>query len=525
MALSPVDREQPTISINPTYYMHCVSSCETRTSYVPCRQLLLTVWAGHVTINILPDDVLLLIFHFDRVTYLDGVKGVDRLDPSWRWHRLVHVCRRWRSVVFASPNFLHLKLVCRPRTPVGLLGIWPPLPITIKNTNSLRIPETYDFDAALVHHNRVCEVDLRLTRLQMQQLASAMQKQFPALTDLALCYTGRSYHDYGPAPALPDGFLGGSAPRLQSLKLDFILFPALPKLLLSTTDLARLTLWNIPPGNSSFEAMVNSLAGLAKLKYLTVRFEYFVPLESRRPPPPTRTVLPALTMLNFGGSSECLEDLVAWIDAPLLDSITITFFHQFIYDISQLARFIRRTVMFEVLNEAREAHVDITFNYVHVEAFPQTRSFDGRFKLKISCEHLDWEDSHLRLSSLAPVFTSFFPSIYTVKHLYIHGSRYLPSLLRRYTENMEWLDFFNSFTAVKNLYIIEEFAQCIAAALQELVVERATNVLPALEGIFLEELEPSKSGPVKEAIGQFVAARRLLGHPVALSTWKTEYTK
>jgi hypothetical protein len=50
-----------------------VSSCDKRTSYVPCLQLLLTVWAGRVTINILPDDVLLLIFHFDRVIYLDGL--------------------------------------------------------------------------------------------------------------------------------------------------------------------------------------------------------------------------------------------------------------------------------------------------------------------------------------------------------------------------------------------------------------------------------------------------------------------
>ena len=68
-------REQPIISIHPTYYtVHHVSSCDKRTSYVPCLQLLLTVWAGRVTINILPDDVLLLIFHFDRVTYLDRLR-------------------------------------------------------------------------------------------------------------------------------------------------------------------------------------------------------------------------------------------------------------------------------------------------------------------------------------------------------------------------------------------------------------------------------------------------------------------
>ena len=37
-----------------------------RTSFVSCLQLLLTMWAGHVTIDILPDDVLLCIFYFIR---------------------------------------------------------------------------------------------------------------------------------------------------------------------------------------------------------------------------------------------------------------------------------------------------------------------------------------------------------------------------------------------------------------------------------------------------------------------------
>ena len=151
------------------------------------------------------------------------------------------MCQRWRSVVFASPNFLDLRLVCGPRTRVELTGIWPPLPIIIRNMVDLPMPEDYDFDAAIVHPNRVCEIDLlHLTSSQLQRLASAMQEQFPALIHLML-----DFADYysRPAPALPDGFLGGSAPRLQSLRLHSIPFPALPKLLLSATDLVHLTLW------------------------------------------------------------------------------------------------------------------------------------------------------------------------------------------------------------------------------------------------------------------------------------------
>ena len=49
------------------------------------------------------------------------------------------------------------------------------------------------------------------------------------------------------------------------------------------------------------------------------------------------------------------------------------------------------------------------------------------------------------------------------------------------------------------------------------VGERAIEVLPALQSLFLEELHPS--GPVEEAIGKFVAARQLAGHLIIVSHW------
>jgi hypothetical protein len=100
-----------------THRSHHVSSCDERMSYVLCLQLVLTLWAGRVTvtINVLPDDVLLIIFLFDRLTFLDG-RGGRTWGQHWRWQRLVHVCRRWRSLTFSSPKFLDLKLTCLPNT-------------------------------------------------------------------------------------------------------------------------------------------------------------------------------------------------------------------------------------------------------------------------------------------------------------------------------------------------------------------------------------------------------------------------
>jgi len=81
-------------------------------------------------------------------------------------------------------------------------------------------------------------------------------------------------------------------------------------------------------------------------------------------------------------------------------------------------------------------------------------------------------------------------------------------------ENALWLEFLLPFPAVKDLYLSKDFAPGIAAALQEIV---GTEVLPSLQNIFVEGLEPS--GPFQEDVGQFVAARELSGHPITISVW------
>jgi hypothetical protein len=469
-----------------------------------------------VTINVLPDEVLLLIFHFDRVIYYED--GNLRLDPSWQWHRLVHVCQKWRSVVFGSPNFLDLTLVCHPTTPMELTGIWPPFLIIIADVLDRYISEDYDFDAAIAYHNRLCEINLiQLERVQLQRLASAMmQVQFPALIHLSLELDSRAYL----GPALPDEFLSGSVPCLQSLQLHSIKFPGLPKLLLSVTHLVSLALFNIPnAGYFSPEAIVTGLAVLANLKFLIIdfgfEFEYllyrFDP-EPRRLPLPTRTVLPALTHFEFQGTGQYLDDLVARIDAPLLDFISITFIHGLIFDTPQLTRFMRRTTRIQALNETHvHFYYDSDFSRcgVQVEPFPPTRTFDRKSRLKVI-----YKESDGLLSSLAQICTSFIPPISIVEHLYIYG---LPEW-RDNAEELQWLDIFHPFKAAKNLYVTQRFARFIALALQDLVGERVTCVLPALESIFLEGFYPL--GPIGLSIRPFFVARQLIGHPVAVSRWE-----
>ena len=151
------------------------------------------------------------------------------------WHRLVHVCRKWRDVAFGSPRRLNLRLYCTHTTPVRkMLHIWPVLPIV------LSVPRykwrcADDLIAALEHNDRICQMYFqKLPRLLFETISAAMEQPFPALTRLVLLAGN-------PVPVLPDSFLGGSAPQLQRLCLSGIPFPGLPKLLLSATRLTDLS--------------------------------------------------------------------------------------------------------------------------------------------------------------------------------------------------------------------------------------------------------------------------------------------
>ena len=81
----------------------------------------------------------------------------------------------------------------------------------------------------------------------------------------------------------------------------------------------------------------------------------------------------------------------------------------------------------------------------------------------------------------------------------------------------QWLELFNPFATVKNLYLHRNFLPRIVPTLQELVGERVTEVLPNLQSIFLDCLQEPESVP--EAMQQFIAARQLSDRPIAISYW------
>jgi hypothetical protein len=95
---------------------------------------------------------------------------------------------------------------------------------------------------------------------------------------------------------------------------------------------------------------------------------------------------------------------------------------------------------------------------------------------------------------------------------------FLNSQPNRTEYNRLWLEVFRLFTAVKNLYLPSETSPCVSSALHDLVEKgRTTEVLPALRKIILEGLDWERMARIRDKIEQFVAARRVAGHTIAIS--------
>jgi hypothetical protein len=258
--------------------------------------------------------------------------------------------------------------------------------------------------------------------------------------------------------------------------------------------------------------MVTALSTLTVLGSLDLEFQSprsHPDQASRRPPPPTRIVLPALTEFRFKGVCEYLDDLVARIDAPQLIYLKITFFNDILFDAPQFIQFISRT---PTLKAVENAHVVFGYHTACVNSSSQT----SRYEVGFSCKELDWQ-----VSSLEQICASHLAPLSTLEDLYIYERLYgLQPDWQDNIENTLWLELLHPFTSVKNLYLSKEFAPRIVAALQELVGGRTTEVLPTLQNIFLEEIQPA--GRVQEDIGRFVGARQLSGHSITVSHWQRD---
>jgi len=466
-----------------------------------------------VTMGTLPDDILLKIFK----TSIDGIESYFkfRFSPSEEWHALVHVCRRWRNLVFTSPRHLNLVLLCWSpnRSAKEMLDIWPELPISVHHFHPSR-QAADDVVAVLKLNHRVSGIRLaHPTNTAWETFAPLMQHSFPALTHLWV-------ESYSPKQ-ISRSFLGGSAPSLRDLVMIAVPFPALPELLLSATNLVRLWLDQISPsGYISPQAMVTSLSTLTRLESLSVTF--LVPRDRpesvpdravRIPPPHPRILLPSLTYLRLQGSSDYVEDFLAQIDTPLLESVQITLFSLDVLEVSELAKFVRRA---DKLLLAHQAKVTFMSDSISIRLSPKSalRPLPPKtLELDLICPQ-----STLRRSYLAQCCASCLPTLSPFESLRIVVSVYDPRQDPIFNPDPQWLELLRLFDTVKKLYLSTYVAPRVAQILRRFSAEQVMEVLPTLENVFISSDE--LLGPVKEVLSEFADARQLAGHPLCIDGWE-----
>jgi hypothetical protein len=437
-----------------------------RTSFVQCPAIaadMCDVVQG--PIDILPDDVLLDIFDFIQSEAQPTLGEFKEINA---WFTLVHVCRRWRNVVFTSTRRLHLLLVCTDRTPVTKeLDIWPALPIVISQT-APEMAGVHNIIAALNHNDRVYGISLhRVSNLVLENILAAMLRPFPALKYLHLALG----HNQAGVSEIPDSFLGGSAPHLLSRQLDRVEFRGLSNLLLSASGLVTLSLLDIHHFVSPDRHELQSLQSAS----------------SQRPPSLTRIVFPALAHFEFKGFSRYLEDIIAHVDAPILDNLSITLLYHTICTTPRLSPLISCPLN---LKAPDNALIVFRYNTVSVKIRSQTStSGHAALKLDIACNGSD-----LPLSSLALVCGLSLPPLPTVERLYVIFASYHGL----YVQNTRWLDLLYPFTALKKLYLSEELAP---------VSQGAIKVLPTPHDIFLES-------QLQEAVPQPFIPRQLFSYHI-----------
>ena len=376
--------------------------------------------------------------------------------------------------------------------------------------------------AALEHKDRVYHIDLKQIPDSLSKaIAAALAEPFPALKGVAL----QVESNHKMEPVLPNALLGGSAPRLQTLRLFGVPFPAIPKLLLSAPDLVSLHLWDIPhSAYFSPDDMVTCLSTLMHLNVLYLGFRSPLSRTDRAAPrlrSPTRAVLPVLFTLEFKGVSEYFEDLAAQIDAPRLNTLFILFFNQLIFETPQLVQFISRT---DGPNLKAPNRADLFFHddFVKFSLFPQAQTTNcGRLEIVLESKVSEWQ-----LSSVAQVCNSFSFPLFALENVSIYDSKnvsrfHFGSPWQEGMDSTQWLELLHPFNAMKNLYLSNELVQHVLPALHFHDEEAGiTEVLPALQNILIEDFDPYPPWlPIRKEIREFVDARVLYGYPVSVYRW------
>lgn len=279
-----------------------------------------------LTINHLPDELLIEIF--DSYRHSNNVQSHQWCHQS-EWFKFIHVCKRWRAVMFASASRLDLRLVLNRKKGghMDTMSHLPSLPIDIDYSSRRFDPRTKkDVDnmtmsmaAALIRPDRIRQITLEGPIEDLRILFRATEGPLPALESLKIRHESGLY---GVDVEISDTFLEGPNLQLRTLSLHNITLPSISRLLSSVSALTSLDL-EFCIGDGQAISQLPHLQDVPSLRHLGLK----VVSRTSHTTQPTKTqkrfILPKLTSFRYEGHSSFLNTLVAGFTAPSLRDVDI----------------------------------------------------------------------------------------------------------------------------------------------------------------------------------------------------------
>ena len=458
--------------------------------------------ASNTPIHNLDDDSLLQIFSCYRLD--DEENWYLRLG----WLMLIHVCPRWRNLIYDSWSHLDLCLLLTNDSPsMDTLSHLPPLPLIIHysdRTRTITRKDEGNMYLGLQQHDRVRRVILQAPSSKLRMWLEPMNKLLPVLGELSLFSMNT---DSEMSQVLPELL---RAPKLHRLSLHGISLPKGLSLLSSTTSLSTLSLTHIlessyvPPGH-----LVALLQGLPHLEELSIGFAIPIPLPSSEgkllPAPLPPVTLPTLRWLTFKGVGVYLDNLVAQINTPVLERLNLTLLFELAFTLVNLTEFICRTEGFKCL----VARVFFNKDGASIEAgFNEQRTI-GKLSLHVNCESLDWQ-----IDSSAQVCSALGRALSAVEELTLDlDVSGMASDWEKSLDSTLWHELLLPFIGVKKLHIGPPLTLELSQSLESVAGGLVLELLPELEELEVQ-LEIGRS---KNVFSLFVETRGSVDRPVHLS--------
>jgi len=446
-------------------------------------------------------DSLLNIFHHYRLQDPDSWNG--RLV----WCKLAHVCQTWRNLIYDSCSLLDMYLLLTNGSPtLGSLAHLPPLPLVIDYRNMTTTTSVQQDEPSILtglqERGRVRRIFLQAPFPRLGIFLATMSDLYPILEDLSLSSTADEEENI----VLPNTF---RAPDLRHLAIYGMGLPSGLSLSTFTTTLVTLTLTRIQapyyfhPGH-----LVTQLHDLLHLEELSIGFSVPIPLPSTEgnllPAPMQRVTLPTLKRLMFRGVAVYLENLIAQINAPLLERLIVALFFEIDFTLVALTQFIHTTGGLRCLSAKvlfRREDVSIVTDNGESESLSS-----GGLTINVNCEHLDWQlDAATQCCRVL--------ELSAVEELTLDlDEDGMPSDWSISLDNMLWHALLLPFSSVKKLQIGSSLTFVLSDALKSGAAELGSNLLPELQKLEVQ-LEVNVA---HRTFSTFIETRELAGRPVEL---------